>query len=111
MKTINILINEIKTDETLQKLLVEAVKNKALDSFLKDQGCEATAEEFIAALKEQAEQMDDAALNTVAGGLNKDEYLLSVMTMGLYCAVELVVSLTSTGIGEGSDGRVLCNDT
>ena len=66
MKTIEMLINEIKTSEALQKLLAEAVKNNALAAFLKEQGCEATAEEFIAALKAPAGELDDDALGGLA---------------------------------------------
>ena len=109
MKTIEMLISEIKASETLQKLLVEAAKNNALDAFLKEQGCEATAEEFAAALKEQTEQMDDAALNAVAGGANTSEALLSIITLGVGCAIEAITSACGDGVGNGSDGRILCN--
>ena len=51
MKTIEVIISEIKTSEELQKKLAEAAKNNTLAEFLKELGCEATAEEFINALK------------------------------------------------------------
>ena len=35
MKTIDMLINEIKSCEELQKLLADAAKNNALDTFLR----------------------------------------------------------------------------
>mgnify|MGYP003485153420 FL=1 len=43
MKTIEVIISEIKTSEELQKKLVEAAKNNTLAEFLKELGCEATA--------------------------------------------------------------------
>ena len=114
MKTIEMLIGEIKASETLQKQLAEAAQNKTLDAFLKDQGCEATAEEFIAALKEQTEQMDDAALNAVAGGANIWETLMSSF-FGLACVITYTVSVVESGgtgesgTGNGKNGKILCN--
>ena len=110
MKTIHTLIEEIKTSETLQKLLAEAVQNNALAAFLADQGCEATAAEFIAALKAQAEEMNDDALDAVSGGANTTEALLSIFSLGIGCAAYAYMSYEGSGHGEGSDGRILCND-
>jgi len=110
MKTIHTLIEEIKANETLQKLLAEALKNNALAAFLADQGCEATAAEFIAALKAQAEEMSDDALDAVSGGANTTEALLSIFSLGIGCAVYTYISYEGSGHGDGSDGRILCND-
>ena len=110
MKTIDMLINEIKSCEELQKLLADAAKNNALDTFLREQGCDDDAEEFIAALKAQGEQLDDDALDAVAGGANAGEALLSILTAGIGCAIEAITSACGDGVGNGSDGRLLCND-
>ena len=110
MKTIHMLISEIKNSEALQTLLADAVKNNALAAFLKEQGVDATAEEFIAALKAQSEAMDDDALDAVAGGANASEALLSILTAGIGCAIEAITSACGDGVGNGSDGRILCND-
>lgn len=110
MKTIKTLINEIKTSETLQKLLAEAVKNSALAAFLKEQGCEATPEEFIAAVKAPSGALDDDALDTVAGGANVDEVITSIFSFGIGCVVETIISAKGSGVGDGPDGRILCND-
>ena len=96
--------------ETLQKLLAEAVKNNALAAFLADQGCEATAAEFIAALKAQAEEMNDDALDAVSGGANTQETLLSIFSLGVGCAVYYYISTEGSGTGNGDDGRILCDD-
>ena len=107
MKTIDMLISEIKNSETLQKLLAEAFKNNAIAAFLKEQGCEAAAEEFIAALKAQAEQLSDDALDAVAGGANAKEAVLSVL-WPLGCAIEAINSSQRKDEDWG-DGRILCD--
>lgn len=109
MKTIDMLITEIKNSEALQKLLAQAVKNNALAAFLKEQGCEATAEEFIAALKAAAEQMDDTALDAVAGGANAEEAWISILSFGICCAIEAINS-SKRKDEEWGDGRILCDD-
>ena len=110
MKNLNTLLTEIKANESLQKLLAEAVKNNALAAFLADQGCEATAEEFIAALKAPSGEMNDEALDDVSGGANTTEALLSIFSLGIGCAAYAYMSYEGSGHGEGSDGRILCND-
>ena len=110
MKTIETLVTEIKNSEALQKLLADAVKNNALAAFLKEQGVDAAAEEFIAALKAQAQQLDDDALDAVAGGASGEEALISVLTLGLCCAMNAIESALGSGVGNGSDGKILCND-
>ena len=109
MKTIDMLITEIKNSEALQKLLADAVKNNALDTFLREQGCDDDAEEFIAALKAQGEQPDDDALDAVAGGWNIDEAVISILSWGIACAIEAIASAASSGVGNGEDGKLLCN--
>lgn len=109
MKTIDMLINEIKSCEELQKLLADAAKNNALDTFLREQGCDDDAEEFIAALKAQGEQLDDDALDAVAGGWNIDEAVISILSWGIACAIEAIASAASSGVGNGEDGKLLCN--
>ena len=110
MKNIEMIINEIKASKDLQKLLAEAVKNNTLAAFLADQGCEATAEEFIAALKTPADEMDDEALDAVAGGAHWSEAMFSIFSAGLGCAAAAIESYLGSGNGNGSDGRILCND-
>ena len=77
MKTIEAIINEIKASEELQKKLVEAAKNNTIAEFLKELGCEATAEEFAAAAKAQSAELSDAELDAVAGGYNEDYFSTS----------------------------------
>lgn len=112
MKTIDMLINEIKSCEELQKLLAEAAKKNALTDFLNEQGCEAAAEEFIAALKAQTEELDDDALDAVAGGANHRDVIESMIanSMGISCVIEATDSAQGSGVGNGPDGNILCND-
>lgn len=110
MKTLEMLISEIKASEALQKLLTEAAKSKTLDAFLKEQGVSATAEEFIAALKAQTEELDDDALDAVAGGANANEAVWSICTLGWGCVVRAIDSAKGSGVGNGPDGNILCND-
>ena len=108
MKMIEVIISEIKASEELQKKLAEAAKNNALAEFLKEQGCEATAEEFIAGLKAQAAELSDEELGAVAGGAHWEEALLSVFSIGLGCGIAAMTSAIE-GQMTKKDGRLLCD--
>ena len=108
MKTIEAIISEIKTSEELQKKLAKAAKNNALAEFLKEQGCEATAEEFIADVKAQAAELSDEELGAVAGGAHWEEALLSVFSIGLGCGIAAMTSAIE-GQMTKKDGRLLCD--
>ena len=108
MKTIESIINQIKVSEELQKKLAEAAKNNTVADFLKEQGCEATAEEFIAAVKEPTEELSDAELDAVAGGANWIEAIISVATLGAMCAVTAITSALEDNGCEKTEGRLLC---
>ena len=108
MKTIEAIINEIKGSEELQKKLAEAAKNNTLAEFLKELGCEATAEEFINALKPREGELGDDELGAVSGGANLTEALLSVMSVGIGCAVASIVSAAIDDGAEKTEGRLLC---
>ena len=110
MKTIETIINEIKASETLQKLLAEAVKNNTVAAFLADQGCDATVEAFLAALKAPSGELNDDALDAVSGGANWQEALHSILSLGVTCALEAICSACGDGVGDGPDGKLLCND-
>ena len=109
MKTIETVISEIKECEELQKKLAEAVKNNAVEAFLKEQGCEATVEEFINAIKPQEGELSDDELGAVAGGANWLEALVSVVSVGVYCAIIAAESAYKDGDNvEKTEGRLLC---
>ena len=109
MKTIESIINQIKVSEELQKKLAEAAKNNTVADFLKEQGCEATAEEFINALKPQEGELGDDELGAVAGGANWLEALISVVSVGVYCAIIAAESAYwDKGYVEKTEGRLLC---
>ena len=108
MKTIETVINEIKASEELQKKLAEAAKNNAVEAFLKEQGCEATAEEFINAIKPQEGELGDDELGAVSGGANITEAILSISTLGLGCAINAIYSAVVDDGIKKQEGRILC---
>lgn len=107
MKTIEMIINEIKTNETMQLQLAEAAKTNTIADFLKAQGCEATEEEFMAAIKEQSEELDEDDLDAVAGGTNPNNIAMSCLTLGIGCLAHAIRS--ALGGGRGKD-ELLCVD-
>ena len=70
MKTIEELYKEINASEELKKA-VSAIKDKgALADFLKEHGCDASADELEKFVKSQSEgEIGDDAAGAVAGGL------------------------------------------
>ena len=108
MKTIETVINEIKASEELQKKLAEAAKNNAVEAFLKEQGCEATIEEFINALKPREGELGDDELGAVSGGANITEAILSISTLGLGCAINAIYSAVVDDGIKKQEGRILC---
>ena len=110
MKTIDAIINEIKNSVQLQMQLADAVKNNVIAEFLKEQGCEASAEEFVAVLKNQAGELNDKELDSVAGGYNKDEMWVSICSLGIGCLIHAVESAVEDGQNdmEKTEGRLLC---
>ena len=109
MKTIETVINEIKASEELQKKLAEAAKNNAVADFLKEQGCEVTIEEFINAIKPQEGELGDDELGAVVGGANWMEALISVVSVGVYCAIIAAESAYwDKDYVEKTEGRLLC---
>ena len=70
MKTIEELYNEINASEELKKAISEIKDKVAFADFLKEHGCDASADEFEKFVKSQSEgEIGDDAAGTVAGGL------------------------------------------
>ena len=115
MKALQELYAEIIGNDELKKAYLEAAKGGRVAEFLKAQGCETTAEEIGAFLKEKAQgQLSDAELDSVAGGVcndtTREETVMSVLTAGTYCFTIAVVSAREgyTGQRYDNEGR-LCN--
>ena len=72
MKTIEELYNEINASEELKKA-ISAIKDKeAFADFLKEQGCEASVDEFEKFVKSQTEgEIGDDAAGAAAGGVTR----------------------------------------
>ena len=116
MKTLQELYTEIIGSDEMKQAYLQAAKEGKVTEFLKANGCEATAEEIKAFLREKADQeLSDAELDSVAGGTCNNhtlsETLVSVFTAGIICAVGVAVSLSEGHVGQmtSDDGRI-CND-
>ena len=115
MKTLQSLYAEITGSDALKKAYLEAAKGGKVADFLKANGCEATAEEIKAFLKEKADQeLSDAELDSVAGGTCNGvtwyEMQVSIISVGIVCAADAAYSAATGRAGQKSDseGR-LCN--
>ena len=117
MKNLQELYAEIIGSDELKQAYLEAAKGGKVADFLKAQGCEATAEEIKAFLKEKSnQQLSDEELDSVAGGACNHttgcEVVLSCTVLG--CIVDVILSASSeTGhMGQKKDdeGRI-CNNS
>ena len=119
MKTVQELYKEIMASEDLKKGFVEAAKDGKQMDFIKEHGCEASAEEIEAFLQGQSEEeraLSADELEDVAGGgcntATAWERLLSIASIGIGCVVKAIESASEdkayTGQKDDVDGR-LCN--
>ena len=101
MKTIQELYSEIMASQELKAQFIEAAKAGKQEEFLKAHGCEATLQEVQAFL--EAKQQEDAPLsfdeleNAAGGECNRNtgkETVISVLSVGLGCALEVIISVT-----------------
>ena len=113
MKTLEELYAEVTDSEELKAAFVAAVKEKKISEFLKEQGCEATESEVAEFLKskQSAEgEVADEELDAVAGGCNKDEAIMSTISLGVACAIWAETSARSdVPKSEWEDGRIICD--
>ena len=113
MKTLQELYKEITASDELKTAFVEAAKDGKTADFLKEQGCEATAEELAAFLKGQTGEISDEELDSVAGGKCSKralDVLVSIRGWGVACAVIATVSAITGKTGSSSkDQSALCH--
>lgn len=114
MKTLETLYQEVLASDELKKGLAEAAKApEGLEAWICAQGCEATAEEIGAFLKEKraktGELSDDELESAAGGGCNAGEVALSVYS-ALVCAVDAIVSAIDDEYKRGEDNTLLCTD-
>lgn len=113
MKTLEELYAEAAVSEELKAEFVAAAKENKLGEFLKAQGCEATEAEVAEFLKskQSAEgEVADEELDAVAGGCNKDEAIMSTISLGVACAIWAETSARSdVPKSEWEDGRIICD--
>lgn len=99
MKTIQELYTEVMENAELKAAIIEAAKAEKLEAFLKEHGCEATADEVAEFLKAKTEEdaplsMDELE-NSAGGKCNEQtggEVALSIFTGGIGCAIAATVS-------------------
>lgn len=71
MKTLREFYSEVLNSEERKKSFAEAVRDERVEDFLKKNGCEASAEDVAAFLKDQQAKSDELSgdeLDNVAGG-------------------------------------------
>ncbi len=104
MKTLQELYDEMLAGDELKNAVVEAAKAGKLADLLKEQGCEATEEEFAAFLGEKAKQeLSDAELDEAAGGGEDDAKIavavgFSIITLGVACATMAAYSAATNSL-------------
>ena len=117
MKTMQELYNEVMADKELKAQFVEAANAGKLEAFLKEHGCEATAEEVNAFLEAKANE--DAPLsfdeleNAAGGECNSTtgtETALSIVSLGTACLAMALSSSDKGHVGQEASGEGrLCN--
>lgn len=117
MKTIQELYAEITADDGLKTAFVHAARNNRIVEFAKGHGCETTMYELQTFLNGQInndEEIGPDELENVAGGTCNGstgaETVLSVMGLGIACAIAACVSASEGHVGQETetDGR-LCS--
>ena len=78
MKTIEELYKEISASDELKKVLSEIKDKAVLADFLKEHGCEASADEFAEYVRSQNEgELDDDGASAATGGYFGDRWFFS----------------------------------
>ena len=117
MKPVQEFYKEIMASEELKKGFVEAAKAGKQMEFIKEHGCEASAEEIEAFMKGQITEeraLSEDELENVAGGGCNDrttvEAILSVVGMAVGCVTAAIDRALSgpTGQKKEGEGRI-CN--
>ena len=112
MKSIESIYNEIKNNKELQAEMIEAAKNSKIAEFFRKHGCEADLKEISEFVKSLAvkDELSDNDLDNVVGGANLSEAVWSICSLGLLCVEIAIISACGDGVGDGDDGRILCNN-
>ena len=118
MKTLQEMYDEIIASDEQKAAFAEASKNGKTLEFLKENGCETTAEELEAFLTEQREklsgQLTDEELENVAGGKCKGrsvDVLVSIRGWGVACAIVATISAATGKTGSSrKDQSALCHE-
>ncbi len=112
MATLEEIYGTVLANDEERAAFTEAAKTpEGLAAFLQGHGCDATPEQVAEFLKaKQAEQgeMSDTELESVAGGCNAVEGVLSVVSAGISC---IAASVASAAMGDmrGDKGQLMCD--
>ena len=100
MKTLEQLYKEILENEELKKAFEQAQKDRKVPEFLKEQDCDATAEDVSAFLANQSgrELTDDELDNASGGGCGSKTEDTSDVRKCLYCGKPIVDSKEVSGM-------------
>ena len=114
MKTIEELYNEVMASEEMKKEFL-ALKPEKVEGFAEKYGCKATLEEIKAFLNEKSTasgELSDDEIEQVAGGksVNPLESFVSLLSVGVGCAIEAIHSAVSGNCGTAIEGNeMLCD--
>ena len=81
MKTLEAFVKEVGASKELQKELFALEDVASLEAFLKKNGCNATAEEFVKAMAPAEGELTDDDAKAVAGGIIADRQLRKLQSM------------------------------
>ena len=113
MATLEEVYQQVLGDDGERAAFVEAAKAGTVQAFAAERGCQATEQEVADFLKEVSTregELSEAELEGVAGGCNNSEAFVSVMSVGVGCAISAIAS-AADGEMNGENGRILCADT
>ena len=115
MKTLEALYQEILASEEKKKELAQAAQDeKNLENWIQAQGCDATLEQVQAFFKEKQEKTgelsDDELSAAAGGGCDSCEVFCSVMSVGMACAVNAIISESKGEVGPSeTEAGLLCH--
>ena len=111
MATLDELYTKVLADEAERAAFAQAgATTEGLRAFLADRGCDATPEDVAAFLRgRQSDQgeISDEELDSVAGGCNGQEAVMSVFTVGVLCAGAAIYSSVKDNM-TADNGVILC---
>ena len=111
MATLDELYARVLADDAECAAFAQAAKTpEGLRAFLEQSGCDATPDELAAFLKGRQSgqgEIADEELDSVAGGCNGQEAVMSIFTVGVLCAGAAIYSSAKDNM-TADNGVILC---